>query len=675
MVFFSRGSKRSESGHSGEVPRLSGWLRRSEARQARTAGRQSVTTLLLAVLVPLAAMAEERIAENGFFTSGGAELYYETAGEGETILLLQGGPGYGSQLIAPLAGSLSDRYRTVIFDSRGTGRSTLAATTSDTVTLELMIADIEALRKHLGVERWTVLGYSWGGMYAMLYANQHRDAVRALVLCASGGVDLALLRDYERSVGKQMKNEFAHDGALHLASAYVFKPENVTKAAAHLSRHEFVTAVRDLVVADLFRTNYNLSQRFRTFDAPMLILQGEHDFVGRDTAENTRAAFPNAQSVLLPECGHLMALDQPEAFASALGAFLATNAKAAKTQWGLTAPGDTPEIFAPGVVSQEGRFEQNMTISPDGRELFFTVTDAGWTACRIVGLRFDGGWSPLEAPGVFNGDAYETEPRLSPDGRRMFFVSTRPNPRLDKNGAGTAIWSTERTLEGWAPPSKLSLLEQVWHPSVTRDGRLYFLSYAEGGYGEGDIYLSELEASEAPVVVNAGAVINSAVPDADPFISPDGNVLIFDSTREGGRGAWDLYVSFKQQDGSWSEPVNLGDGINTKHIEFGASLSPDGQYLFFSRRTADNLNGDVYWVSAAILDKLNPGLGATATGDVPNNRMDVEAHDVPDLGPSDTSADQIDLPADRRACSRISGIRREQARWPTRPSQPLDHDL
>ena len=276
---------------------------------------------------------------------------------------------------------------------------------------------------------------------------------------------------------------------------------------------------------------------------------------------------------------------------------------------GFDPPGAEPRVFAPGLVSRPNRFEQNMAVSPDWRELYFTVTDAAWQACRIVGLRRSGGgeWEPMEAGGPFSVDYYETEPRLSPDGNTLLFVSTRPEAGLREDGGGTAIWKSARFGGGWTPPQVLTLPEKVWHPSVSAQGEVYFLSYAEEGIGGGDIYRTELDQNGASSVAisNLGAVINSPDADADPFISADGRVLIFDSPRAGGFGAWDLYASFKGADDEWSQPRNLGPVVNTEHTEFGASLSPDGRYLFFSRRINGDVGGDIYWVeSGGVLPEL-----------------------------------------------------------------------
>jgi proline iminopeptidase len=126
--------------------------------------------------------------DHGLLTVGdGHELYWETSGapHGTPAVVLHGGPGSGS---APSRRRLFDpeRFRIVQFDQRGCGRSRPHASAPgvdlSTNTTHHLIADIERLRQHLGVDRWLVAGGSWGSTLALAYAERHPDAVSALVL-------------------------------------------------------------------------------------------------------------------------------------------------------------------------------------------------------------------------------------------------------------------------------------------------------------------------------------------------------------------------------------------------------------------------------------------------------------------------------------------------------------
>ena len=88
-----------------------------------------------------------------------------------------------------------------------------------------------------------------------------------------------------------------------------------------------------------------------------------------------------------------------------------------------------------------------------------------------------------------------------------------------------------------------------------------------------------------------------------PFVSPDESFVLFNIfDHPDGKGAADLFISFHNQDDSWSDPINLGDKINTEISELCPTLSPDGRYLFFTR--LKDQTGKVYWVSTDFIKKL-----------------------------------------------------------------------
>jgi proline iminopeptidase len=110
------------------------------------------------------------------------EIYYEQSGnpDGKPVVFLHGGPGGGTD--AKMRRFFNPkRYRIVLFDQRGCGKSRPTASLEDNTTWHL-VADIEALRTHLGIERWQVFGGSWGSTLALAYSQKHPERCTELVL-------------------------------------------------------------------------------------------------------------------------------------------------------------------------------------------------------------------------------------------------------------------------------------------------------------------------------------------------------------------------------------------------------------------------------------------------------------------------------------------------------------
>ena len=275
---------------------------------------------------------------------------------------------------------------------------------------------------------------------------------------------------------------------------------------------------------------------------------------------------------------------------------------------GQKPPGKVAEIFAPGIIS-----------NPDSRDLMHGFFDRGrffilhrypvdfkgdWTKQPLVLMKqIKGKWTAPYASKLI-GRPWFYNVESVPEGVQVIFAWTR---NLDGSGPPRELylWSSIKTQEGWADPVRLEAPVntgfETW-PSLDRDKILYFFSSRAGGMGGFDIYRSIPNNGVYREVQNLGGVINTRYTEEDPFIAPDGSYLLFDSNRPGGYGDFDLCIAWREEDGAWGRPVNLGDRINTKYAESRAYMTPDGKYLFFT----SNRNGtmDTWWVDAIIVEEL-----------------------------------------------------------------------
>jgi hypothetical protein len=274
---------------------------------------------------------------------------------------------------------------------------------------------------------------------------------------------------------------------------------------------------------------------------------------------------------------------------------------------GQTPPGDIPVVFAPEIVSSNDSEHSSPAFSPDGNEIFWWViklpshNDEKYVFKGMTMQRVQDKWT---AP---DETAYCGVPFFSQDGKRLYFGYSEPLPV----GKAEGPYYIEKQGNNWSEVKTLGLIARYPElkfandPTLTRNGTLYFLGYAEGPKNNYGIYRSELINGEyrkpelLPRSINLPTFLNWT-----PFIAPDESYLLFSSNRSGSLDDYgDLYISFRIADGNWTEPVNLGDQVNTSWQETTPMLSPDSKYLFFTRETP-NHGKDVFWVSANIIDKL-----------------------------------------------------------------------
>jgi hypothetical protein len=301
---------------------------------------------------------------------------------------------------------------------------------------------------------------------------------------------------------------------------------------------------------------------------------------------------------------------------------------------GQRPPGLTPELFAPGIVST-GLDELNSAISPDGREFYYCVRNAQG-ASSIFQMKWgEGGWSgPRLLPWASRfGDI---DACVSPAGDRILFSSLRPPPGSTEPRRDNDFWMASRRGNSWGEAVHLGAGinsdSQDYYPTMTRSGTIYFSSQREGP-GSNNIYRADPVAGAYPAAVKLGEAVNTQYREFDPYVSPDEGLLIFASNRPGGQGGSDLYISFREAGGAWTDAVNLGKEINSPGPEFSPMLSPDGKYLFFTsyrfergrvpetpldhadfcreQNLPGNGLGDIYWVDARIIEKLRPRAAAT----------------------------------------------------------------
>ncbi|MDK2594030.1 TolB family protein [Pseudoalteromonas obscura] len=251
--------------------------------------------------------------------------------------------------------------------------------------------------------------------------------------------------------------------------------------------------------------------------------------------------------------------------------------------FGQKPPDLTPEVFAPDIVSSE-HHEWDAVFTPDMKEFYFSRKNNTSKKESHFVLKFENNrWHESEVERGVGGS-------ISPDGKTMYYTN-KYRERIDGG------WSELKSLGSEYEDIDIMAL------TVSSKGTYFFDEYRRGGGGL--LRYARLINGKREAPKPLSKELNTGIVNIHPFIAPDESYILWDSRRDGGYGGSDIYVSFRQEDGSWGAAINLGDKINTSTSQNGGYVTPDGKYLFFNSPDKSG-NGDFYWVDAQIIEKLRP---------------------------------------------------------------------
>ena len=311
-------------------------------RAART-----LALLSLAIVGMRMQVFAQPASKEGFVGAGaGVRLYYRLVGNGrDTLVVLHGGPGFSMEYFAADLEPLAARHTLLFYDQRGAGRSTLV---SDSAGLDAQkfADDLEAVRKHFGMQRLTLLGHSWGAAVAALYATRYPSRIGRLLLVGpipATGAQFATVparlnarRDsaLRRRLQEYREKRAANPGDAAICRAYYlawFPPHFADARNLTKSRGDFCAGSPEALTnkaksVDRYTMaslgDWDWRPALRKLTAPALIIHGEMDGIPPETGREWAAALPNGTFLLLEGSGHFPYLEVPDRFFAAVEDFL-----------------------------------------------------------------------------------------------------------------------------------------------------------------------------------------------------------------------------------------------------------------------------------------------------------------------------------------------------------------
>jgi len=264
--------------------------------------------------------------------------------------------------------------------------------------------------------------------------------------------------------------------------------------------------------------------------------------------------------------------------------------------FGQKPPGLIPEVFAPGIISMNGRNESGISFSPDLDEVYFTGNKKD-EETAIYFSKFRGNkWTPIKKANFTNERKNEElYPFVSLSDKRIYFTA------FDSIFSDEKIWYVKRLEDSWSDAVQLD--------SPLNDDLTFYINQAKNGdlfytnISKGKMYYAPNKNGEFPEVQEVELEFGH-----HGFISPSQEYLLVHTQNKENekRKDSDIYVCFKEKDGTWTKPISLGNEVNSNFDEGCPSITPDGKYLFFSRSNDEDELSNLCWVSTEVINKVRP---------------------------------------------------------------------
>ena len=264
----------------------------------------------------------------------GVSVFTRTVGCGVPVVVLHGGPGAHHDYLRPQMDALAVRRQIRYYDQRGGGRSRVDSATP--VDWEQHVADLAALLAEWRMQQAVLLGYSWGGLLALLFATQHPQLVERLALVSPAPATAQSHAEFERRLNERMQSPAlaAERNALRASRLRASDPEAYRQKAFELSvagyfadstrtgnLTPFRVTGRTLSAVWQSLGNYDLRAQISKLSVPTLVLHGRHDPIPMETACETTELL-RGELVVFEDSGHVPYVEEFDRFIEVLDRFL-----------------------------------------------------------------------------------------------------------------------------------------------------------------------------------------------------------------------------------------------------------------------------------------------------------------------------------------------------------------
>jgi proline iminopeptidase len=282
--------------------------------------------------------------EEGYKEVNGVRHFYRIVGEGEPFIVLHGGPGMYHDELYPFFLDFARDKKVIFYDQRGNGRSIMKKIDSTTFNVELMVEDLEALRKEFGIEKLNIIGHSWGGLLAMYYGVEYPENLKRLILVDAAPVNTELLiasyrkqmsmfkpEELERVQELWESEEFlegdpeVHNEAMRLSEGTVFSNKIFIDDYMEVAAFDEVTAKNAVALNELatkMKLSIHVQEKLSNIKCPTLIINGKDDFIVEEAVQLANQLISNSEVIYIENAGHYPYIENKKSFFDELNQFI-----------------------------------------------------------------------------------------------------------------------------------------------------------------------------------------------------------------------------------------------------------------------------------------------------------------------------------------------------------------
>jgi proline iminopeptidase len=288
--------------------------------------------------------SKELDIQEGYIQANGVSHFYKIVGKGEPFIVLHGGPGMYHDELYPFFMDFAKTHMVIFYDQRGNGKSLMENIDSSNFTVELMVEDLEELRKQFGMDRLNIIGHSWGGLLAMYYTVQYPAHVNRLFLVDAAPVNTELLiKCYEKQITMFAPGEWDYvqklwssegylagnpevlNEAMRISEGTVFSNKEVIDDFMKVAAFNEVTAKNSVKLNELainMKLNIHVQDRLSNITCPTLIINGKDDFIVEEAPLLANQLIANSQLVFIEGAGHYPYIENSKDFFQEINDFI-----------------------------------------------------------------------------------------------------------------------------------------------------------------------------------------------------------------------------------------------------------------------------------------------------------------------------------------------------------------